>query len=199
MPGRIILRSASDGTFEEVVAAGYSDDFNRGDGGLGANWTSVPGKSDPAITSNEVTGDGSSPFHAAAYYSAGTFSEDQYSQVTIKAFHTTLEYEGPIVRAQTGAFSFYYASVGTGGITIKKQTAGTSNALDSGSTTYSGTISVDDEIKLTISGSSPATLTVYQNDIQRAQGTDDDYTTGKPGLWCYKNTVRVDDWEGGDL
>lgn len=60
------------------------DSFNRADGALGRDWTTLPGLNAPRIVSNEcapVSGGGES----GAYYNALTFDADSYGVVTMPA------------------------------------------------------------------------------------------------------------------
>ncbi len=63
-----------------------SDDFNRANGGLGANWTTVFDFGSFAINTNQVT---SSDTSGAWWAGAGSFTDDQYSQITIVTHNST--------------------------------------------------------------------------------------------------------------
>ncbi len=63
-----------------------SDDFNRGDGGLGANWTDEQGTM--AITSNEARSQAAST-HYARYTGTNLSSDDHYGEVEISTHPTT--------------------------------------------------------------------------------------------------------------
>jgi hypothetical protein len=65
-------------TLEGGGTAAVTDDFNRANGGLGANWTTVTGLGAPLIASNQI------PYLVAAgwqaaYYSGETFTANQYA------------------------------------------------------------------------------------------------------------------------
>jgi hypothetical protein len=82
------------------------DTFNRADGGLGANWTTLSGLSAPRIVSNEcapVSGGGSS----GAMYNAQQFDSDCYAVVDMPA---TAGNVGVFLRIPTrGNHNGYYA------------------------------------------------------------------------------------------
>src|SRR5690349_7052012 len=59
-------------------AATISDNFNRANGGLGANWTTVSGTTAPQIVNNTVQ-PGSAGTLNSAYWSANTFGANQYA------------------------------------------------------------------------------------------------------------------------
>ena len=63
-------------------AATVSDDFNRADGGLGPNWTTVAGAAAPQVVSNNLRV-GTSGTLNSAYWSAATFGGDQFAQASL--------------------------------------------------------------------------------------------------------------------
>ena len=59
-------------------AATVSDNFNRANGGLGSNWTTVSGTTAPQIVNNTAQ-PGSAGTLNSAYWSANTFGSNQYA------------------------------------------------------------------------------------------------------------------------
>ena len=86
-----------------------TDDFNRADGPLGANWTKPPAsENNLVIVNNQVGVDDVEQSHNYAFWSADSFSEDQYSQVTMVNIGN---WNGVIVRAKADVDEFYLAIV----------------------------------------------------------------------------------------
>jgi hypothetical protein len=79
---RVRMRAAAHYLLETLG----SDDFNRADGGLGANWTSgYTSRSNPAIVGNRVRGTATN-IQNLATYNATTPSANQWSRITIPTF-----------------------------------------------------------------------------------------------------------------
>ena len=132
-------------------------------------------------------------FNSAEYYSSGTFSDDQYSQVVISV---RASYFGVIIRCSTSAATFYLYQSGNSATVqeVHKCISGSFTQLGS---SYAGTASNGDTIKLAITGT---TLTPYINGTAQATRSDSSISTGYPGLrLAGDDTIRVDDWEGGNV
>ena len=186
-----------------------SDDFNRSNGGLGGNWTTVSGLDAPQISSNVVTPLSvvSGSLAAALYTAISTWDNDHESSVVIAASASpdnTVCRMGPIVRGITSADTFYWlvwfgGTTPTGHIRIRKHVAGVaSNVVD-----VTGlTINVGDTLRLRVRGSE---LTGYVNNVVVAgPSTDTALTSGSPGLGVFEGTdlvvdAEVDNWQGFDL
>lgn len=192
-----------------------ADDFNRADGGLGANWTSVnPNWGDGSIVSNEVVGGAGSVNGSGAanvWSGAGTFSTSQYSKATLAnvAWQTSDFWGGVIVRAttDTNANRDYYGLIveedtATGQTTrLYKIVNGTYTSLD---TDTSNNWVSGDTIELEAVGVNPTTFTCYRNgtEISGLSGnSDSDLDTGKPGITNSGGTdgPHINAWEGGDV
>lgn len=170
------------------MALPATDNFNRGDGGLGANWTTVTGQNAPVISSNEVT---TSSGDSAAYWNADSFNDDQYSQLEISAISVAC---GPIVRAASGAHSFYvFMHYFTSEFRIYKAVSGSYTQLGA---SYAIGASANDILKLTVSGT---TLTPSINGADQATRSDSDLSSGSAGLRVSNTSDKVDDWEGGNV
>src|SRR4029453_942040 len=176
-----------------------SDDFNRADGPLGANWTKPPAsENNLVIVNNEVGGDVESS-HNYAFWSADSFSEDQYSEVTMANIGL---WNGVIVRAKAGVDEFYLGFVGSDHTySIYVRTASGYTDLADG---FAETWSPGDIVGLEASGSGPVNLTLLKNGNPVLTYTDSTYniTGGSPGIGIWSSSgsnLRVDNWEGGDL
>jgi len=92
--------------------ASATDNFNRTDGALGANWTANVGTF--KIVSNRVEYDtraATDPgYETSAHWSAASFQADQYSEVTLAAINGSI-YAGAIARAGGNGVQTYYAYV----------------------------------------------------------------------------------------
>lgn len=167
-----------------------SDDFNRADGGLGANWSNAPDEGQtPTIVSNQVTSSGAGD--AAAYWSANTFHTDQYSQATMAV---TDRYLGLIIRAN-GSDCVYGQQTPTADLVIYWYNAGAYTQIGSTYTTTGW--SNGDVAYLEADG---PTYTLKQNGTSRVTGTNASAPkTGYPGLVVNTTTERIDDWSGGNL
>ena len=64
------------------AAGSGSDNFNRADGVLGSNWTTVAGTAAPKIVSNTLRAGTASALNSA-YWSASTFGADQFAQTSL--------------------------------------------------------------------------------------------------------------------
>ncbi len=169
-----------------------SDDFNRADGGLGANWTTSKFVAHPPqIASNQAVGGNALGGTSGAIYTAVTFGPDQYSKMVISA--KGAGDFAPWVRAVSpgDTVSGYYAEWTSGSqVQIFKTTA---QFLASASI---GILNIGDAIELRVSGT---TLSAYLNNTLVVQATDSDHATGQPGFEIDISTSAIDSWEGGDI
>ena len=176
-----------------------TDDFNRADGPLGANWTKPPASQNNLVIVNNEVGVDVENSHNYAFWSADSFSEDQYSQVTMVNIGN---FSGVIVRAKAGVDEFYLGFVGSDHTySIYVRTASGYTSLAAG---FTETWSPGDIIRLEASGSGPVNLTLLKNGIPVLTYTDSTYniTGGSPGIGIFSpsgSNLRVDNWEGGDL
>jgi hypothetical protein len=181
-----------------------SDDFNRADGALGANWADIdPTWGTVSITSNKVGG-GSGEGAASRWIGAGSFIDDQYASVVVGGIATTNDWVGAMVRvgAGTNASRSYYLLAFTD--TAPQQTylvkvvVGTSTTLK---TDTSVSWANGDRIEIEVEGT---TLRGMKNGVALGGGytvTDSSISSGLPGIWCNSNThlITGDDWQGGNL
>lgn len=185
-----------------------SDDFNRANGGLGANWftaAELPAGSNtnPQISGNAVV---SSALNAVSYsaWKTTNFPPDQFAEVKIVALAAATAFILPSVRFKTTNqdFSAYQIALfGPAGsavsATIRKVIGNVITTL----TTFSITPVIGDIIRLEIVGSS---LTAKQNGVVRATATDTVLTAGQPGFQVFFSAgvagdSKLDDFKAGSL
>ena len=95
------LLEAQEVPFTSVVA---SDNFNRPNGPLGTNWAEPLATQGNLVVTNDVVGVDTENAHCEAYWSANSFSDNQYSQASLT---TTGPWTGVILRADTNQDMFY--------------------------------------------------------------------------------------------
>ncbi len=181
----------------------YTDNFDRANGGLGANWTTITGNDAPQILTNKVYS-ANAAGRAAAYWSANQLGTDHYSQVELRG--VTYEGVGSACRVQTAADTFYFAwyDPAVPQIQLRRRIAGVNTTIG----TYNVTCSIGDTIKLSAEGvGATVTLKVYRNGGLVINYGDTDaariVTSGYVGIRAYQSgggTYGIlDNWEGGDV
>ena len=177
------------------MALPATDDFNRADGGLGANWTTHLAA--PTIASNQAVAATSNAYNSA-YWNADAFGADQYSEIIVGDADA---YRGCLVRASgsggsANAYGCYAgSSLNSFGLPVGKWVAGSFSVLD----TISFGLVTDDRLRLEVSGT---TLRVYVNDTQVGTDlTDTDLSAGSAGIVLYQSaeTPCINAWDGGNL
>lgn len=181
-----------------------SDNFNRADNtSLGSNWTTLSSASAPRIASNAVEPLGTGFADSVSRWSADSFPNDQYSQVSITTLNTdTNKAGGPCARASSSALT-HYVTFGRGPLgasatlALRKVIAGSSTQFSATTKTInSGAV-----LRLEVSGTN---LTAYINSVSQATATDSAISSGSAGLYLFADTgvitdAVIDNWEGGDL
>jgi hypothetical protein len=176
-----------------------SDDFNRADGGLGANWTKPPASQNNLVIVNNQVGVDVEDTHNYAFWSADSFSQDQYSQVRMSNMGP---WPGVIARAQSAIDRFYLALVfGANDYRIYLRKDGNYILLSTGNTE---TWMAGDIVGLEAAGLNPVQLTLLRNGNPVLTYTDatENLVGGSPGIGIYSPSglhLAIDDWEGGDL
>ena len=201
-----LVANPEDGTVQ--VSA---DNFQRGTGGLGGNWTTLTGKVAPQIASSGIVEPNSQVNGSVAYYSGATFKNDQYSEVTLQAAATTSDIE-LIVRAQPGVQTFYDAVIvqaATGvitSITLAKIVGGANTTLLSSNAVRS-TPQIGDLFRFSVTTGNDGfpILTLFQNGFTIAQVQD--YSNaipsgGFPGIALFDSSAnanaQISSWAGGN-
>lgn len=168
------------------------DDFNRVDSAtLGPNWTAMTGTA--GVTTNQA---GPLTFdvngQSLQRYSAISWPDDQYSQLTVVDNASASGCAGPAVRCSSVAATCYSANCNTGAGKLFKIVAGVGTQLGVFPATVAG-----DVVRLAIWGTR---LFVYINGVVVLQVSDPTITSGSAGINCGAATARRwDNWSGGDL
>lgn len=169
--------------------AGYSQGGVNGQG----SWVQITGILDMLI----VTSGG--PYLHGTSSTAGDYwnhavANDQFIQGTANSLNT-LPYGRMILRAQSGANSYYFCGVGTGNYTLNKMVAGTNTQLKTGT----ATIANGSVMKCQISGT---TMSLYDDGVLvtgASVSVGSDFASGFVGLGSVDNTARFTSVSGGDL
>lgn len=175
----------------------------------GGNWTQLNAVNWGSVTGGTVFSSSATNTNnesAAVWSGSGSFSNDQYAEVTISglSFQGSDYVMGVIVRASTDVdtardFYFAYVAADSSGpnytAVLGKVVNGTRSVLHSASMAWSDS----DTISLEVVGTS---LSVFQNGTAIGGSfttTDTDLSTGKPGLIANGSVPTGDDWVGGDI
>jgi len=177
---------------QKIYAVSVSDNFNRADGGLGGNWTTVSGTNAPQIVSN-VLQTGTAGTLNAAFWSADAFGNDQWVQGAMPNSIGSEQGPGIAVRLANSRGYFLWFGNASNVVSIWRMDNATTWVELAQSNTL--TVTGNDVWKLTVQGSS---LKGYQNGNQVVSATDTNYTTGSPGVWMFNSTNQIDDWSGSD-
>lgn len=178
-----------------MIAQSLSDDFNRADGGLGANWTTFSVA--PNIGGNLVTGTGGGYATNGALYTGTASADDQFSQFTIVGLDGVTSYAGATVRMTAGG-NFYYCVVGnTNEYYIQEYNFGVLTTTHT-TGTLGSSVAVSDVIRCEVTGT---TITLKRNGVTVNTATDATHSSGAPGFVLLPNPtstdVAIDDWSGG--
>ena len=179
---------------QQALAATASDDFNRADGGLGANWTGISGGA-LAISSQVAVGSASGGVTGDTW-SAASFGSDQFSQIEVTSAPLTGgQWIAAVVRAQNSGLSgyagLYFWNFGSPELMVFKRSSG--NWTQLGGTYSSGVLAAGTQLQLKAVGS---TISFLQNGVQRLSVTDSSFTGGAPGIMV-NGTSAADNWSGG--
>jgi hypothetical protein len=181
-----------------------SDNFNRANGGLGANWTTVTGTDAPTITSASLRDPATGGTDAEAFYNAVSFPADQWAQVnTLKAITATSRGVGVLLRNDTGGARTHYRVMAEGPfgttatVAIQKHVSGSFTSLASTTTT----VNQGDTLYGEVQGS---TIVAKVNGTQVLSTTDTSITSGAAGVVVFVDTgttadAIVDDWFAGNF
>lgn len=184
---------ASNGRAAFALPPPASDTFQRADGGVGANWTATEGAfsilSDSVYLSSQ---DGNS--RGSMYWNDATFSNDQFSQITITSAGGMTSSLGPAVRMQ-GIGESYYVLSGLGTkINLQLESSGVASTLG----TFNHQLVPGDVLRLEVLGTA---LTAKLNGTTIITATDSTFASGFPGV-AGSNTISPatgNDWSGGSL
>ena len=181
-----------------------ADDFNRANGGLGTNWTTLPSPYGAPQIVGELVQIASVGTDVAAYYNAVTFDADQFGQVVLTTANTDANKALIILlRCNTAGQQIFYRFRITGplGGTCATQIAYVNvsvTQISAGTTT----INAGDVMCATAVGT---TLTMYVNGTSVLSGTHSTLTAGAVGISLYNDTggtaadVQLDDFVAGSV
>jgi hypothetical protein len=177
------------------IVPSFTDDFNRIDGALGANWVQLNTVA-AVIVNNQVTSSGVSNTGAARTVSKFA-GENQWAEVTmVNLLGAT---KGVMVRVPEGAVNApetgYYWRVSSGGLAqLFRFDNGIATALGAG---VSVAFAPGDVYRITAIGS---TIRGYINGVLIQTATDTTYLDGRcGGIRVTANTALLDNFRMGDL
>lgn len=174
------------------MALPFSDNFNRADGGLGANWTTAGSAMN--ISSNRAVG---TTANSGGYYNGDTPNADCYVQAQFAILPSGgTEYLTIYLRFNTTSFNGYGARYINGtGMQIVKITGGAVSQLAlMGAAPTAGQV-----VRLEASGT---TLTMYYDGVSAGSTTDSTYSAAGRTAIAASNSGSggsLDDFETGNL
>jgi hypothetical protein len=174
-------------------SASVTDDFNRADGALGANWTKPAySAATLVISSNRVVSD-TYGVTAVAYHSGSTFANNQYSQIKMNS--SISGYTGPGCRMNPEGDGYIAEAYNSTSLAVRRLDNGVATTIGSGIT---GLTLLNSTVKITCSGS---TIEVFVDDVSVGSRTDATYGSGSP--WIETNQsggiYSMDNFAAGDL
>lgn len=193
----------------DVVVA--TDNFNRADGDIGANW--AKGSYQVDTSRAKIIGQKVSvvidEHMSETWAGTGTFTADQYAQARLSGFggYGTTYYAGVTLRfTGTGptATGYMIRVVDMPGATktliIVKSVNGTRTGL-AGADNIPVTVASGDLLRAEVAGTNPVTIKVYNGSTLLATGTDATapILAGKPGICGRGAATFVDDWSAGTM
>ena len=194
---------------EDGVQQVATDNFSRGAGAIGANWTVVAAYGTFKIVSGNFIEPSALSTDSLMVYTASTFSSSLYSEVTIHALVGTAGTSGPltpiIANPSTGAF-YYVTLINPTGTQAFQ---GEINYYD-GTTIHAlaplvgVTLQVGDVLRLSrINSASSDVLSFFQNGSLISQGVNLSIPTGTlyPGAYMTETVAartQVSLWAGGN-
>lgn len=181
-----------------------TDDFNRANGAIGANWTTQsPGYETPQIVSNALRDNSAGSGEGCAWYNAWSGAgggADHYSQVKVVAQDTNSSFAAH-TRMSAGNMYYWIMDTGSGGTRnyyFGKFVSSSYTDLATGSTAFAN----NDVIRCEAQGT---TIRGKVNGSTIQTQTDSALASGSPGLQVGVQSGTplagniVDDWEGGNF
>jgi len=188
-----------------------SDNFNRPNGPLGSNWSKPIISTNNLVVVNDQVGVDVEDSHNFAFWSANSFSNNQYSQITLSSIGAwtgvILRGDGALDSVWTNPPSssqFYIGFVfGPNDYRIYHFI---NNGYYSESVGSTETWQTNDVLRLEISGTVEPLVTMYRNGkpvlVWLVADAADVKNGGSPGIGIYSPTgepLTADNWEGGNL
>jgi hypothetical protein len=183
--------------------ASASDNFDRANGGLGANWTIQPGTSTPTIFGNAARAD-SSATYGGAFYNGISPGTGQWSEVILGAVDGIDDDDvgtGPAIYMSAAADTCYKLGCNSDPaheFELGERVAGVTTVLDTDTT---GAAPATNDV-VYLEASAAGALSGKVNGVERVGITDTTLTTGNVGMvLCWQNTPQPTllSWQGGDL
>lgn len=179
------------------VARSETDAFTDANGTLiqnhGANWALAQGSL--AINSNGLYPNAGGVL-SGAYWKTGSFYADQYAQAVLAStFVFGNEYIGVAVRCAGVDFYALLVSANGSASMLVKTVAGSMTVLIASL----GAFAVGNTMRLEAIGT---LLKCYKNGVLLNSVTDASLANGAPGVSGFDDgntSIRIDDWEGGNL
>jgi hypothetical protein len=187
-----------------VVSSSDYDNFNRANGSVGANWTTINTFTAPAITSNQVS-DVTNNTSYGAVWNADSFGPDEFSELTVTSVNAgTVYYAEAWVRTVAASDNGYNCDYGTGANNsfIRRVIGGSGTTLTTA--TASPAPAVGDVIRCEIVGTTITfkVLPIGGTPYTLATTTDSTFSSGNPGFSTIQNVgsaVTLDNWSGGNI
>jgi hypothetical protein len=177
-----------------------SDNFNRADGGLGANWHGETPDSVMEIVSQQAVGNSSSSPNSG-FWSADSFTDDQFSEATITVHPASSKWVGVTVRAASDGTEYLLIAFNNGGTDswLLFKRAGAGSFAQIGSTVVTPIV-VSQVMRLEAEGT---TITAKIDGAPIITQTDSDIAGGAPGISnsgvADPANGALDNWSGGDV
>jgi LmbE family N-acetylglucosaminyl deacetylase len=171
-----------------------SDNFNRANGGLGANWTTVlAGAASPAIQGGQVQSVWGRA--EALYYGGVNWPADQYAEAEITGLGGGSI--GPAVR-MTSDGTFYAGTVGGfgNGSANVYFLLGYQGGLSVIASSSTATVLADDVLSLSVVGTT-LTLTNVTRSTVLLTATDSTVSAGYPGFYIGGTGTTLTNWSAG--
>lgn len=173
-----------------------SDDFNRADGALGSNWTTIVSTTAPAIVSNTIHDQGAAASSGAFYSGVPNWPSDSWAQITLVTQEASAGSQGVGLRIQPAAYSGYlgFFDAGTGNLRIRRVDAGAATNL----VAVAYTFAANDVLRFEAIASQ---LRLYINDVLKLATFDTTYKTGSAGYIGFRQAAdnSCDDWSAGSF
>lgn len=171
--------------------ANFTDNFNRANGGVGSNWTTLTGMSELQVTGN-ICNANANPSGGHVATATATFAADQEAQAVVAAFGS-FDRPGPGVRL-SGNNGYVARVFGATEIGLHRMDAGVLTALGAG-VAYA----VGDTVRIRAEST---TISLFVNDVELRTQTDATYSTGQPGIYYDRGNLgatHLDDFYATDL
>jgi hypothetical protein len=173
-----------------VYSATYIDNFTGSDESpIATNWSTVNYYWCNLVNHKVIASANFS--QCLAYYDAGSFANNQFSQINLCNYANGATY--PAARIQIGANSCYYANCSYGVLKLFKMVAGTETEIATKNVSWAS----NDSVRVECDGT---TIRAIRNRSDTVTATgQSDFASGVAGIYCYYNTDSCNNWRGGDL